>query len=229
MSELIDFLQSFNRKERFVVLRNVLGIESEMVLLNNEFRTKLQESLGGDPTVPDRVFVAMDYHLDWIEIALFRAANPDISLGRPFPNPSASEINSNQQDTDLLVAFDTSVNGRNLTYLVLVEAKAFTGWNNKQMRSKVDRLRTIFGEDDGLNYSDIALPRLVLMSPNPAQGIDHTNWPSWMKPNGEPMWLTYGLPSRVKITRCMDDGTKSAEGESLRLDPIRIKLRNTAN
>lgn len=228
MSELINYLQNFNRKERFVVLRTVLGIESEMVLLNNEFRKKLQESLGGDPPVPDRVFVAMDYHLDWIEIALFRAANPNISLGRPFPNPSASEINSNQQDTDLLVAFDACVNGRTLTYLLLVEAKAFTGWNNKQMKSKVDRLRTIFGEGDGLNFSDIALPRLVLMTPNMSKGINHSDWPKWMKPSGKPMWLTYELPSRVKITRCKEDGKKSAEGKSLRLDPIRINVCDTA-
>lgn len=218
MSILIEQLQNFNRKERFVVLKYALGNDSEMISLGKSFYKNLQESLGGDPPIPNSVFLAMDYHLDWIEVALHRAKNPNISQGSPFLRPSTL-INANQQDIDMLVAFDSTVNGRPLTHLVMIEAKAYTGWNNKQLRSKVNRLQDIFGDGNGHAHLEVALPRLVLMSPRVSQGIEYDYWPTWMKPYGIPQWMIYNLPRREKITRCEENGKRSTDGKHLRIDP----------
>ena len=220
MNTLIENLQIFNRKERFAVIQNVYGKESDVVTLSEQFRMKLYKSLDEDPPVPSSCFLATDYHLDWIEVALTRTENTEFSLGTPFKSPSSS-INTNQQDIDLLVAFSSTVNGESLTDLVLIEAKAYTGWNNKQLRSKVERLQAIFGDENGSKYSGTVRPWLVLMSPKKSNKIEHDYWPTWMKPYGDPRWLIYNLPYREKITRCTKDGTWSQNGKYLVIDPVR--------
>lgn len=221
MATLIENLQTFNRKERFVVIQTVHGNESDFVSLSEAFRKKIHNSLGGDPPIPSSVFLATDYHLDWIEVALVRTADSKISLSTPFESPSP-RINTNQQDIDLLVAFNSLVNGGSLTDLVLIEAKAYTGWNNEQLRSKVERLQEIFGDGSGRKYRSIVRPWLVLMSPKESNRIEHDYWPTWMKPYGGPQWLIYNLPDREKITRCTKDGTWSKDGKFLVIDPISI-------
>ena len=220
MSHLIDHLQSFDRKERSVVLQNVLNYESNSVDLSKAFAESIQVALDGDPIVPTRVMLGIDYHLDWIELALLCTSDPGISMRRPFKHPTAQQINANQQDIDILIAFDALVNGNKLTYLIMIEAKAFTGWNNEQLRSKAERLRAIFGDEDGLNYSGIALPRFILMSPKESERVEHAQWPSWMKPQGTPLWMVFDLPVRVQATRCEHDGKRSAKGQYLRLDSV---------
>ena len=120
------------------------------------------------------------------------------------------------------MAFNSSVNGKSLTDLVLIEAKAYTGWNNEQLRSKVERLQEIFGDRNGCKYPSIVRPWLVLMSPKESHGIEHDYWPTWMKPYGYPRWLIYNLPNREKISRCTEDGTCSNDGEYLVIDPVSI-------
>ena len=62
MSAIIEYLRTFNRKERFFLVGTALG--------NPAFRfdSAFSERLGGTFAleVPADVFVAMDYHLDWI-------------------------------------------------------------------------------------------------------------------------------------------------------------------
>ena len=60
----------------------------------------------------------MDYHLDWIEMALDRAANNESGATSPFPKEKFPKINKNQMDVDMLVAFDHNANGEVVTHLV---------------------------------------------------------------------------------------------------------------
>ena len=99
-------------------------------------------------TVPADAFVAMDYHLDWIQMALYLARTPDPP--RPIPKEAVlgdgqKNINENQMDVDLLVAFDEGAT----THLVLVEAKMETGWTNQQLCSKATRLRQHLRQEPG--------------------------------------------------------------------------------
>ena len=62
MSDLIRHLRSFNRKERFILLSDALGKER----LADDFRTRVGDCIG--VRVPADAYVAMDYHLDWLQM-----------------------------------------------------------------------------------------------------------------------------------------------------------------
>ena len=71
MTDLIKILESFNRKERFFLLAQALGCSNSgepAFSLSDSFRTQLNANI--DVAIPLKVFVAMDYHLDWLQAAL---------------------------------------------------------------------------------------------------------------------------------------------------------------
>ena len=162
---------------------------------------------------PKHAFLAMDYHLDWIAMALDRAANNETGPKSPFLNKDFPKINENQMDVDLLVAFDRNAAGQVMTHLVLVEAKAYLGWNNPQLDEKAERLKKIFGEDG--QRRKFVKPHFVLMTEKRSQGICPDKWPNWMRNGNEVNWLDYDLPSRLKITRCTEKGIPSQKGKHL--------------
>ena len=216
MSRIIEHLRSLDRKERFAVLRDALGLNDKTPCLDDSFRKRLRECIRVD--VPGRAFLAMDYHLDWIQIAFHLDANPDIEPGHPFPKPDFGDINRDQEDIDLLVAFEGKDAGRAVTHLVLIEAKAYLPWTNKQLASKAKRLKEIFG-DDGKAH-DAVKSHFVMMTGRLSGKIDTDSWPDWMSNGGNPRWLKYSLPTRTKVTRCTDRGRHFKNGSHLRLDPV---------
>ena len=208
MSQAMEALRSFDRKERFAVLREVLGFDPETPRLHARFREKLSDCIG--VSVPEHAFLAMDYHLDWIDMALYLVSKQEIRPESPFPNEQFPNINQNQQDVDLLIAFEADGTGEASTHLVHIEAKAYLGWDNTQLARKAKRLRTIFGED-GARWG-FATPHYVLMSARRSTDISTQSWPKWMKNEDEPIWLDYKLPPRLKITRCDESGRPSKDG-----------------
>ena len=164
MSRVIEALRSFDRKERFAVLREALGFDPEFPRLSHRFREKLSDCIDRTREVecPKHAFLAMDYHLDWIEMALFRAKSNEVGPKSPFLNEDFLEINKDQMDVDLLVAFDRKGAGQVMTHLVLIEAKAYLGWNNPQLDDKAERLGKIFS-DSGKRWSFVK-PHFVLMA-----------------------------------------------------------------
>ena len=204
MSELITHLQSFNRKERFILLREALGADT--FCLDNDFRERLGNLLG--LTVPADAFVAMDYHLDWLQMALYLARTPDPP--RPIPKEAVlgdgqKDINENQMDVDLLVAFDEGAT----THLVLLEAKMETGWTNRQMCKKAARLKQIFPDPPATGVRR----HFVLLSPNPPRRLEIDTWPDWMKRRDKPVWIPLPKPPDLcKITRCTEEGRASESG-----------------
>lgn len=209
MSDLITHLRSFNRKERFILLQEALGADT--FCLDGSFRKRLGEVVG--VPIPANAFVAMDYHLDWIQMALYLAATP--SPPSLIPNDDANLFKANQEDVDLLVAFDDAVK----THLVLVEAKMETGWTNRQLCSKAERLRRIFGT--GRPGTGLAKGHFVLASPNRPERLKTDDWPDSMTTQaGEPAWMPLPKPPNLcKVTRCTEDGRISASGCFLRIDP----------
>ena len=209
MATLLDNLRSLNRKERFILLREALG--QDTFTLDSAFRASLKRSCGVD--VPPGAFVAMDYHLDWIQMALYMAENPEAEA--PLPDPDQELFKANQQDVDLLVAFE----GRSTTHIVLIEAKADTGWNNKQLCLKADRLCLIFGRD-GTRY-DFATPHFLLASPKESKRLHSDEWPPWMAPDRVAKWVKLPLPQGLmKVTRCTLQGETSELGGYLRFDEL---------
>ena len=216
MSTLISHLRSLDRKERFAILREALGFDPKTPCLDDRFRQKLGRCIGVQ--VPERVFLAMDHHLDWIRLALHLTEDEQVQTERTFKNPGFKGFNENQEDIDLLVAFEGNGTDQGKTHLVLIEAKAYLPWANKQLKSKAKRLCGIFG-DDGARH-DAARPHFVLMTESRSKKIDKDTWPNWMTNGGNICWLEYSLPVRTEVTRCTDGGRPSKTGSHLRLDPV---------
>ena len=203
-SDLIKHLRSFNRKERFILLREALGTD----VLGGAFRRQLGDSIR--VAVPANAFVAMDYHLDWLQMALYLADNPL----PPQRIRNDDLVAGTQEDADLLVAFQSHSG----TQVVLIEAKVEMAWTNSQLTSKARRLRRIFG--DGRPGVHLATPHYVLASPKPPPpGIGTAEWPDWMKPSGKPVWMELRPPSGLKKpTRCTAHGKASQRGRFVRID-----------
>lgn len=216
MSTVINHLRSLDRKERFAILREALDLDPNTPSLGEPFRQKLRRCIGVE--VPERTFLAMDYHLDWIRLALHLAQDGPVQTQKAFENPGFKGFNENQEDVDLLVAFDGNGTDQGKTHLVLIEAKAYLPWANKQLKSKAKRLRGIFGDDGACH--DAAKPHFVLMTGGRSKNIDTDTWPGWMTNGGGICWLQYRLPVRTEVTRCTDGGKPSKTGGHLRLDPV---------
>ena len=205
MHGLIDCLRSFNSKERFFLLGQVLG--------NPHFEPSsgFREMLGSvlRLQIPANPLSAMDYHIDWIYASLQLAA--DGQKARTHSNAEGI-IRAQQVDVDYLIAYDSGDD----THLVLVEAKGVTGWTNKQMNSKVGRLVQIFG-NDGTMWAGV-IPHFVIISPRRPQRLSTNMWPQWMAPNGEIPWLRLPVPTGLRgVTRCDAQGKRDAQGQHWRV------------
>ena len=183
MTNLIRYLKKFNRKERYWLLHNALGDQDKRPFtLSDKFRKELKRELGLKVSVPKRAFVAMDYHFDWLTMALLLGKRPDMENGpisrsevtSKINEEVAKKVNKNQEDIDLLVAFEDDKNGK--TLLILIEAKADSSWTNKQLKSKAERLK-IFDE---AKIRGNCQPHFVLMSPKRPSKLTVT-WPDWME------------------------------------------------
>ena len=205
MLDLIELLESFNRKERFFLISQAVGNFE----LSGNFRRDLGVVIG--LTIPHGAFTAMDYHLEWLTAALYAHDHGDVDS--IFDNPQQQVIRGNQEDTDLLVAFKDG----GQYHLILVEAKGSTGWTNKQMRSKADRLARIFGSE-GDRYPGVE-PHICLASPRPPKELKATEWPGWMnRDDGSYYWLELKFPKeRIMVTRCDANGLRSAKANHFRI------------
>jgi len=197
-------LESLNRKERFFLVGAALG--NPDFQLGPEYAQKLSRSF--DLDVPSNSWVAMDYHLDWISTALHVRHN-ELSLGKPWLNGPIEDriVRGNQEDVDLIVGFEEG----DTTVLLLVEAKAATGWTNPQQNSKAKRLSRIFGAEAD-RYPGV-LPRFALTSPSkPPKNLEVSGWPSWMAPGGCPTWFPLTMaPNRRRVVRCDQAGRPSKD------------------
>ncbi len=201
MENLIATLKSLNRKERFFLVGAAL--DKPDFQLGEEYARVLSKWFKLD--VPyKKSWVAMDYHLDWISTALHVTHN-QLSLCEPWLNPNQSIVKGTQEDVDLIVGFEDA----GTTVLLLVEAKAATGWTNSQQNSKAKRLLEIFGPE-GDRYPGVQ-PRFALTSPRRPEKLKVSRWPTWMAPGGCPTWFPLTMaPNRRRVVRCDEEGRSRA-------------------
>lgn len=210
MPSVSECLDAYNRKERFFLVGSALG--NPRFTLGDHFRSELGRAMGVD--VPEHAFVAMDYHLDWINAALEQAGGVNVFVPRP-QDGGDRVITGSQEDIDLVVSF---FGADGTSHVVLVEAKGDFSFGNSQMDSKACRLRAIFGEE-GRRFEAV-LPHFVLMSPRrPTSRLRTQDWPNWMKrPDGAVAWLELPFPARRnKVVRCDIDGRPAAAGSYWRV------------
>jgi len=189
---LVKNLKLFNAKERDHLMRYAyLGESKEYALpeqkfLSDAFTAKLMDHVI-DLGLSDQakcVFAGMDYHIDWLFVALKLAIN-----GRDWEEPSARGATSTtrdffkmasapqgaaiyedfraltgtQEDVDLLVVF---TDGQKSAVL-FVEAKGCAAFGRVQLARKLIRLDRVLVESGVLKGSDPLIKyRLILASPN---------------------------------------------------------------
>jgi hypothetical protein len=148
----------------------------------------------------------MDYHLNWLCAALGTCAPGNAGTCAPRDRARPSPIRNNQEDVDLLLAWECP---DGVTRLVLIEAKCTSRFDQSQLFSNAARIaaiREVVG--DAAGRIDM---RMLLMSPgtgssSPSDGRSEKNnelgFP-WMplsieKPNGG-FWVV--LPRHVNSGR----------------------------
>lgn len=192
MGDLIGILKSFNRKERFFLIARALG--KPEFELSEDFREELGNKIGLEvPEDPEKVFVAMDYHLNWLHASLVLAHSTNTITRMQLLNNGA--IKNNQEDVDLLVAFKDSTEQEKY-YLILIEAKGyyakgFSSFGKSQLVSKIKRLNYI------LKPHSNVVSYYCLMSGYQPGNLHSNGWPKLM---GQPlMWLELSLPSERHV------------------------------
>ena len=196
---LIEILKSFNRKERFHLIGKMVG--NKDFTLSKSFKKKLKNTFG--LIIPSKgVFSAMDYHLDWVYASLKECYEQ-----RPIYNNKKKIITATQEDVDFIICYSDG----KIYHMVLLEAKLDTGWTNKQVNSKINRIKKIFGEN-GDKWKNVK-PYFVLLSPDESQRLN-VKWPKWLKNDEKISWLELKIPYATRqAIRCDKKGEKTNKGK----------------
>lgn len=199
MKDLIRHLKEFNSKERYYLIKQLVG--GGKFHLSCDFCHTIELEL--KLTIPCNHFAAMDYHIDWIYASLVLARDGDNK--KPYFN-EPEIIKAHQQDVDFLVAFDIN----ETTHIVFIEAKGVTGWTNEQVGSKAKRFNDIFG-DVGDKWEGV-VPHFILMSQTKPERLELKDLPSWMTNNLK--WLKLDMPEDLKAVSQSDkNGKRKEKGE----------------
>lgn len=187
-SEFVESLRRFDSHERGLVMQWAAG---EPFHVGPALRAAVGGATGTQP--PADAFVAMDYTMDW----LYAAVRTTLEGVNSSPQlwPAGGELTASQEDIDLLIAWEDQQG----PHLVLVEAKGFTGWSNRQMSSKAARLDAIFAGDLRSRF-DV---HLFLAGPAPSMGLRVDDWPKWTQPGAHTHFLSISDPGvRYAVQRC---------------------------
>jgi hypothetical protein len=198
-NDLITLLKLFNRKERYFLIAQALG--NNNFTLSESFRKLISTKL--DLFIPPDAFAAMDYHLDWIYASLFASTKDNLN----FIELNELKLNKNQEDIDFLIAFKEGTQ----YHLILIEAKAETGWTNKQIDSKAKKFKEIFGTDK-CSWENVT-PHLLITSPRMPRDLKLDCLPLYLYRPMNYIWFPLNIPDNlIKITRCNDLGKPSING-----------------
>jgi hypothetical protein len=199
-----DTLERFNRKERNLLIRTILGHSPDAPLLLPEtFCNKLTGALGLPKTRPADVRWWTDYHLNWL-VAALKIFGDEGAVNRLHAksglksNSEDADVKSNLEDLDLLVGIE-----RPESHLIAIEAKNryFNSADRDQVESKLKRLdplRAVLASV-GIGF------HFLLMTPddcNPTMKLDLPQWP-WVYKKERIPWLRL-LPCDAKEPLLME-------------------------
>lgn len=215
MVSAIEYLERFNRKERFLLVGWALGYEK--FLLGEEFRKDLGPELG--LSIPRTAFVAMDYHWDWLDASLWLGTKGGARESQENPRivergegKKTPVIGATQEDIDLIIAYEDEPD----CHIIILEAKGVTDWTNRQMESKAQRLEAYFGKEKRpKKWGGNVLPHFAIVSPKSSpEGLKVGGWPEWMKRDGKVPFIK--MPQLradlLRTTRWSDAQVKASKG-----------------
>lgn len=211
--DLIDILESFNRKEMFYLTEKVAGMYQ--FSLDDKFIIELCESVGlAPPTQEAKLFVGLEYHLAWVYASLL-LSHPETFGSGPWPRGDGLVKPRDRQDVDLFVAY----NEKSSFNLIFLEAKGYldgrkADYSSKeesdQINSKLDRIERMF-EAYGQHRNEVR-PRLCLALGATPKPRSINSWPAWaLEPNGRPNFIPIDLPDSRRRVQCCDDSGKPSE------------------
>lgn len=225
-----EILERFNRKERNLLVRDILGKPGIHPKLDEFFLQRVRCAL--KVKVPDTAWWATDYHISWLAGALTVYTKGEPPCG-PFYNPHVKSdhdsndsapgrqlVEGNQEDIDLVIATGQDV--------ILIEAKAYGAFTKRQINSKLARLRLLYHFCKNLTFQG-QLPikfHLALQGPVDPKHLN-IEWPAWLCSGGQVPWieLTLAAPETVlEVTRCDKNGKSSAQGDSWKVFQRHVSL-----
>ena len=200
MNKLITALVDLYAKERFFVMQAVFGLKTPV--LSAQMRRQICDQLKLE--IPHNNHVFLDYHLDWVVAALTAGLRRGKTV--TYENTGKATVHGNQEDIDAVIAFE--LDGR--THLLFVEAKGVGGWNNRQLNSKVERLKTIF--DESHSEHGHVIPHFALLSPHKSEHLKIDTWPAWILRSGKPVFFKLELRSTIWAgERCSEEGIRARD------------------
>lgn len=148
MDPFAAILERFNRKERNLLIRDILGCRDEPLPLAKDFCQRLADTIGIDRELLDGAWWATDFHFDWLAGALLTFMKGETLTRQENPQKL---VMGNQEDLDLVVVARTP-SPTTLHHLILIEAKAYGYFTNKQWKSKIARLDRLYAFYKGLEF-----------------------------------------------------------------------------
>jgi len=191
--------------------------------LSDEFKNVMSKAL--NINIPSKnVFVAMDYHLDWVygSLKLFseNIDTEETRLYSRFDQFNNEMIQGTQEDSDLLICYKEYEK----YHIILIEAKGVMPWNCEQLYSKIKRLKDIF-DTDGLKWKSV-IPHFMVISSRKLPCIDYDKFPEWALENGRLIELCLNIPHNlIKITRCNENLYNDKNGEFWKIDYVKSHER----
>lgn len=223
MNDIAEVLERFNRKERNLLVRHVLGHDERPLILSSKFLEQIQSALPALPIRLKECWWATDYHINWLAGALAYYTEGCGCLNHPRPNrpPGLSSTESsgrlvegNQEDIDLVIASGL--------HLIFIEAKAYGTWDDEQLQSKLERLLLLRAEYEKIAAQEDVAKRVqmhfLLISP-PESKPDKINvdWCRWTGSESSVPWIELKLSRSepiLEVSRCECDypPKRSAKG-----------------
>jgi hypothetical protein len=224
MTSLIAVLEQFNRKERNLAVRYILGHVKPPPALDTEFCHKACDELAFERNALDSAWWATDYHISWLAGALALHTKGRDAEKISWPNqpvklrsrrsardkePVERQIaEGNQEDVDLLIATEDRI--------ILIEIKAYSSWDPIQLQSKLTRIRLVkkFYEDE-LKGRSVSF-HFVLLSPDrpKEETLHQVHWPDWVYRDSRIPWIKLTVPIGSddirEVGRCNADGDRRA-------------------
>lgn len=97
--------------------------------------------------------------------------------------------------------------------LILVEAKGYTGWSNRQLASKARRLALVLTKAVRAHID----MHVVLAGAKPSAGLDTSIVPPWMKAEDRAHFLEINDPGPRRGVRRFNPNTTMASGKTIKV------------
>jgi hypothetical protein len=204
MSSLADVLERFNRKERNLLIRDILDCRGKAPRLAEDFCERLANAVGISKESLGSAWWATDFHFDWLAGALLTFMKGEILS--PQDN-SSMLVMGNQEDTDLVVVAHVPA-AETPDHLILIEAKAYGHFTTKQYRSKMNRLERLhrfYVELERESPHKISFHQVLYSPTEPTRLVPQLlPWQSDLTTEPKHIHLEFTLPNSPTLTvkRC---------------------------